>query len=143
MKKTCVFIDSNIWFSAFYKKGTCSTILRELTNSSWEMVISEQVLEEVIRNIKEKIPAALPVVIAYFDSIKPTVVKNPSNHARNRYAGLAEPHDVAILAAAVDYGCQYFLTGNTKDFKEKHIKEEVDLQIIVPSQFILLIKSSS
>lgn len=26
--KSSVFIDSNVWFSAFYKEGSCSKLLR-------------------------------------------------------------------------------------------------------------------
>jgi len=126
MAKLPIFIDSNVWFSAFYKEGTCSRLLRDLTNLSCEIVISELVLEEIIRNIKQKVPDALSLVIEYLDKIKPTVVKNPK--------------DLPILVSAIDYKCHFFITGNIKDFKMEEIKKKTGLKVLRPSEFIKLIK---
>ena len=46
-KKTRVFVDSNIWFSAFYKKGKASELLEKLISEKYTVVISELVLEEI------------------------------------------------------------------------------------------------
>ena len=54
MKQRCVFIDSNIWFSAIYKAGNCSQLLQTLSQNKWEIVISELVLREILRNIEVK-----------------------------------------------------------------------------------------
>ena|SRR3990167_739639 len=140
MKKSRVFIDSNIWFSAFYKKGVCSELLSYLHKTSWEMVICELVLEEIVRNIKEKIPQALALVIEYFNSVKPTVAKNPLKYEIPAYKGLASIHDLPILISAIDYKCAYFITGNTKDFRSSRIKERFGLQIMAPSDFKKLLK---
>lgn len=35
-----VFIDSNVWFSAFYKKGSIPGLLEKLDNKGYEVVIS-------------------------------------------------------------------------------------------------------
>ncbi|PJC31691.1 hypothetical protein CO051_03860 [Candidatus Roizmanbacteria bacterium CG_4_9_14_0_2_um_filter_39_13] len=76
MKTTRVFVDTNVWFSAFYKEGTCSRILRQLNKSSYEVVISELVLEEIIRTIQKKAPSALPFIVEYLNTTKVIVVKN-------------------------------------------------------------------
>ena len=57
--KSAVFIDSNVWFSAFYKKGVCSKLLKNIKSLDWQVCVSELVLEEIIRNIQLKIPNAL------------------------------------------------------------------------------------
>lgn len=143
MKKSRVFIDSNIWFSAFYKKGVCSELLRSLHKASWEIVISELVLEEVIRNIKEKIPHVLALVIEYFNTVKPTVVKNPLKDKVPTYRDLASLHDLPILIAAVEYRCAYFITGNIKDFKSSPIKKKSGLRIVTPSDFLKLLEEKN
>lgn len=135
MKKLRVFIDSNVWFSAFYKEGICSRLLRLLSDSSHEIVISEQVLEEIIKNIQEKIPQALTLVIQYMDTVKPTVAKNPSRPLLPRYNKLADKKDLPILISAIEYRCDYFITGNIKDFKIQQ-GSKTTLKIYTPSQFI-------
>ncbi len=141
MKKPRIFIDSNIWFSAFYKEGVCSKLLRYLHEVSWEIVISELVLEEVIRNIKEKLPQAMALIVEYFSTIRPTVVKNPLKGELLVNRGLAPLHDLPILIAAAQYKCAYFITGNLKDFKSDLIKRRFRLQIINPSDFLKLLKT--
>ena len=138
MKNPHVFIDSNVWFSAFYKEGVCSELLRSLSKSVYEIVISELVLEEVIKNIKEKVPNALSYVIEYINSIKPTVVKNPSRSIIVQHKDLADKYDLLILVSAIEYKCTYFITGNMKDFKTELIKSKKHLIIITPRDFLLL-----
>lgn len=138
MKKTRVFIDSNVWFSAFYKEGVCSQLLRNLTKLSYEIVISELVLEEVIRNIKEKIPKALSLVIEYLNNIRPTVVKIPNKSVISQYKTLAEEKDLPILVSAVEFKCLYFITGNMKDFKVDLIRKKTGLKVLTPSNFLNL-----
>lgn len=140
MKKTAVFIDANIWFSAFYHEGVCSELLRLLTQSTYAIIISEQVLEEIIRNIKKKIPDILALAIEYLKEIKPIVVKNPSESGIEQYRNLAEFKDLPILAAAIRYQCRYFITGNIKDFRTKQIKAKTGLEIITPAHFLSLLK---
>ncbi len=140
MKKSLVFIDSNVWFSAFYKEGVCSQPLRVLEKKpSTKIVISELVLEEIVTNIREKIPEALSFIIAYMDSIKPIVVKNPKQPMKKEYNMLAHKKDLFILVSAVEYQCGYFITGNVKDFRIEKIKEKFGLHIVKPSQFLQLL----
>ena len=143
MKKNFVFIDSNVWFSAFYKEGICSKILRLIIKFKWHIVISELVLEEIIRNVKEKIPTVLPLVITYLDTLSPAVVKNPSLDVVKQYRGWAKLHDLPILVSAIEYGCTYFVTGNIQDFNENQIRLKSDLKIIAPSLFLKCISSQS
>lgn len=140
MPKTTVFIDSNIWFSAFYKEGVCSKLLRKLTDSSCEIIVSELVLEETIRNIKQKIPDVLSSAVAYLDKIKPTVVKNPKLTKLRQYHDLTNKKDLPILVSALEYKCKFFITGNIKDFKVGEIKKKTGLRILKPSEFIKSIK---
>src|SRR3990167_10193535 len=128
-----VFVDTNVWFSAFYKEGVCSQLLRLLHVSSHEIVISELVLEEIIHTVREKIPKALPFVIEYMNTTKPTVVKNPQKELFTQYQDFADKKDLLILIAAAEYKCAYFITGNIKDFKTDPISKENQLTILSPA----------
>lgn len=139
MRNPSVFIDTNIWFSAFYKEGTCSDLLRELNKKQWKMVISELVLEEIIRNIKKKIPNVLSLITEYINTAKPIVVKNPTVEVLEKFVGLSKRHDLPILTAAIKYHCRYFVTGNIKDFQISRIEIKTGLEIITPKKLLQLL----
>lgn len=127
-----IFIDSNVWFSAFYKKGVPFLVLETLKNQKYEVVISELVLEEVVRNIKNKYPTILPLVYNFFQQYPLSIIKNPSLLNLQKHKGLAEKKDLPILIAAFQYKCKFLITGNLKDFKIKGIKEKLGLRVISP-----------
>lgn len=138
--KSVIFIDSNVWFSAFYKKGVCSKLLNIIESSGWQVCVSELVLEEVIKNIQLKIPSALSFFIDYLKEYKIIILKNPPTTHLLQYGDLAEKHDLPILISAIDYKCTYFITGNIKDFKVNQIKNKLRLKVIMPSDFLKQIK---
>lgn len=58
-----VFFDSNVIFSGLYsREGPPARLLEAYTRGRLEMVISQQVLAEVVRTLEAKIPQALPVL---------------------------------------------------------------------------------
>lgn len=134
--KPSIFIDSNIWFSAFYKEGLCSKLLRDIESLSWKVFISELVLEEVIRNIKLKIPNTLSFFIDYLKESKVVVFKNPSSKLLTRYKKLAKFEDLAIIISAFESKCNYFITGNLKDFNIALINKIFRIKIITPANFL-------
>ena len=125
-----IFIDSNIWFSAFYKKGQAFNLLEKCREKRFEVVISQLVLEEIIRNIKKKLPRKLENVRSFLITYPLVIVKNPSKKDLTKVEGLAHKKDRPILAAALNYKCRFLITGNLKDFKEKSIKEKFNLEVI-------------
>lgn len=137
--RTKFFIDSNIWFSVFHKKGTTSELLEKIFSNNCEVVISELVLEEIFRNIKIKIPKALNLAYRFFREYPVTVVKNPVFESLGKYTGMAQKKDLPILTAALDYQCQYLVTGNLKDFSVLKIRKKFDLIVISPRKMLKMI----
>lgn len=135
-EKTKTFIDSNVWFSGFYKKGAASDLINQLLQRNFEIVISELVLEEVIKNISQKIPLVLPLVYRFFQECPITVVKNPSKKRAQKFTGLAQKKDLPILVSALNYQCQFFVTGNKKDFKISSISKQFSLLILNPREML-------
>ncbi len=138
MAEERIFIDSNVWFSAFYKKGLPFRLLEKLTKKKHKVVISELVLEEVIRNVKEKLPQVSSLVQQFFLNYPLTVIKNPSSKELRGFSQLAERKDVPILTAAVNYKCRYLITGNTKDFKISKIEKKYKLKVVKPRKALEL-----
>jgi len=136
MRKAKVFIDSNIWVSAFYKKGVASDLIERLLQEKFEVVISELVLEEIIRNIEKKVPRALSLVYRFFQEYPITVVKNPKIGQLQKFSELAQKKDLPILVSALNYKCDFFVTGNKKDFKISKIKKQHHLLILNPREML-------
>lgn len=138
--RTKVFVDSNVWFSAFYKKGVASDLIETLLQKDYEIVVSELVLEEIVRNIKNKVPLALSLVHQFFQEYSLTVVKDPRVDEIQKYVSLAQSKDLPILASALNYQCRFFITGNKKDFQINSIKKQYHLSILTPREILSRIR---
>lgn len=134
--KSLVFIDSNVWFSAFYKEGSCLKLLRNIRSLGWRVFISELVLEEVIRNIQLKIPNTLSLFINYLKESRVVVLKNPSSKLLTQYKKLAKFEDLPIIISAFESKCDYFITGNIKDFNLTLINKINKIKILTPAEFL-------
>jgi putative PIN family toxin of toxin-antitoxin system len=128
------FIDSNVWFSALFSKGTCYQLIRTLLNNEHEIVVSEIVVQEIFRNIKKKKPQALPPLNRLLGTAPITIVENPKQKKINNNLSLAHKKDLPIIISAVNYQCDYFITGKIKDFNKKPIKEISRIKILSPRQ---------
>jgi len=134
-----LFIDSNVWFSAFYRSGTCSDLIQNSIKQGFELYISELVLEEVIRNIELKLPHTLQNFIDYIHLHDIIVLEKPHIQALKKYEFLAQKQDLPILVSAIESPCEFFITGNIKDFKVKKIASKHNLSILTPAQFMKIL----
>lgn len=101
-----------------------------------KVVISQQVLEEVVRTVKEKLPEALPALRRLLMSAPPEVRKNPPLEEVIRWAEVIGAEDAAILAAAVAAQPDYLITGDKHFFDNPSISEKSGLHIVTPAQFL-------
>ena len=132
-----VFLDSNVIFSGLYSSsGAPGAILEHFVEGRLRVVISQQVLEEVVRTVKEKLPEALPTLRRLLMSAPPEVRKNPSFEEAARWAEVIGAHDAAILAAAVAAQPDCLITGDKHFFDNPIISEKSGLHIVSPAQFL-------
>ncbi len=135
--KPQVFLDSNVIFSGIYSsKGAPAVILERFIEGKLMVVVSQQVLDEVIRTIKEKLPEALPALRKLLVNAPPEIRKEPAPEEVKRWHGLLDVSDAAILAAAVASQPDYFVTGDKHFTENPEIAEKAGLQVITPAQFI-------
>lgn len=95
------------------------------------LVSSLQVRIECERNLRSKLPAALPA----FGLLARTAVRwveDPSSTRIAAHEGDADLKDLPILVAAIDAGCSALLTFNTKDFHPP----AGDLVVETPGAFV-------
>jgi putative PIN family toxin of toxin-antitoxin system len=132
---TLVFVDTNVWFSAFYGSSNAEKILRAHILGQIKAVISQQVLQELVKNISQKLPPAIPVLQRLLEAAPPQIVPDP--HAvPKEYKLLANPNDLPILISAYQAQIKIFVTGNIKDFNLPKIQAMLDIQILTPKEFV-------
>jgi len=138
-----VFLDSNVIFSGLYSpEGAPGIILEHFVRGSIRVVVSQQVLEEVVRTVRAKLPEALPTLKSLLVSIPPEVVADPGHEEIERWMKKLSLGDAAILAAAIGAQPDYFATGDKHFTQSPAIGEEAGLPIVTPARFLELLEQN-
>ncbi len=135
--KPLVFLDSNVIFSGLYSsEGAPGIILELFVRGSISVVVSQQVLQEVIRTVKEKLPYALPALKRLLINTPLEVVADPKLPDIKRWTKHLHPGDAAILAAAITARPDYFVTGDRHFIDNSDIVKETGLTVVTPARFL-------
>lgn len=135
--KPRVFLDSNVVFSGLYfPDGAPGSILEHFVNGELRVVVSQQVLEEVIRTVKEKLPDVLSALRSLLVNTPPEVVSDPKLPDVERWTKKLQFGDAAILAAAVAAQPDYFITGDKHFLDNPEIVNNTGLRVVTPAQFM-------
>lgn len=139
--KPRVFLDSNVIFSGIYSpQGPAGIILEHFINGKIDIVISQQVLEEEARTIKEKLPEALSALQTLLINSTPEIIKDPLFEDIARWFELINNEDASILAAAIAAQPDYLVTGDKHFFENRNIARQTELSIATPAQFLQRMK---
>jgi predicted nucleic acid-binding protein len=137
MEKVTVFLDSNVLFSVAWtgREKSRSAILFELQSVGFvRLFISRLVLEETLFNLREKRPGAIPFVEELLGEVE--VVPDLAVEGEDlRAQGLPE-NDRLILSTAVAHGMDFFLTGNSKDFRGLYRRRIGRTSVLTPREFL-------
>lgn len=134
-KTTRVFIDTNVWFSAYYGSENCQTIVNAHQNGDVVAVISSRVLAELVKNVKNKLPQHVPTIKNLLTSAPPEITPNPTD-IPEALVPLVSPKDLPIFAAAMQADVDYFVTGNIKDFKRNARKKIGNITVLTPKEAV-------
>ncbi len=138
--KPRVFLDSNVLFSGLYSpKGAPGIILEHFLKGNVSVVVSPQVLEEVIRTVKEKLPDSLPALRKLLVNTPPEVAADPKLPDIKRWTKKLHLGDASILAAAIAAQPDYFITGDRHFIENADIVKEIGLTIVMPAQFLKIV----
>lgn len=138
--KLRVFLDSNVIFSGLYSSERApGKILEYFISGRLNVVISRQVLEEVVRVIKEKLPEALPLLRDLLFSASPEIVADPAPEVVRLLMKKLSAGDAAVLGAAIAAKPDYFITGDNHFLADPGLAKEAGLVIGTPAQFLKVI----
>ena len=124
-----IVLDANVVIAAFASRGLCESVM-ELCLHSHEIVLSEELLEEIVRNLRQKI------------KLPGNIVEDISKLLREQASMVSsvplavevcrDPDDVKILGLAVAANADYIVTGD-KDLLV--LKKIQGVPIVTPRLF--------
>ncbi len=93
-------------------------------------------LLEVERNLKKKMPQALPLFHKYLPKLGLEVAALPSQETVKTMTGATAEKDIPVLASAIACSADYLITGDKKDFGRLKGVKTFNLTIVGPTEFI-------
>jgi putative PIN family toxin of toxin-antitoxin system len=110
-----VFLDTNVLFSALQSpKGLPARILRLHADRRIQVVVSAQVLRELVRNVSVKSPENLALLRELIFAGNLEIAVNPSKSATAAVFPRVNWDDAPIVAAAIAADVDYFVTGDKR-----------------------------
>ena len=132
-----VVLDTNVFISGIHWKGICELLLRKWINNEFQVIISPEIIEELLRVLKIfKIPMEEDKINFWkqlliekstlvYPTIKLQVVRN-------------DPDDNKFIEAAIDGGANFIVS------QDKHllsIRKYEEIKIVNPKEFLELLNS--
>ncbi|MBI4225609.1 DUF4935 domain-containing protein [Candidatus Roizmanbacteria bacterium] len=133
--KLRVFLDANVFFSAFYGSENCERIIKAHQLEEIYLVTSKQVLEESLKNIQDKIPQVISSFKDFLMNNPPELLADPLK-INPKIKLLVDKKDQPIFTSAILGKVKYFITGNIKDFKVKELEKVTGISVLTPKQLI-------
>ena len=105
-----VFIDTNVWLSGRFRPGLCAQLLEALIESGIDILLDDRVLDEFRRVAHDKLGvdqallARTELLFHRYGHIVPAALAPAP--------GVPDPDDAWILAAALNAGAHWFVTGD-------------------------------
>ena len=131
-----VFVDANVLIAgADSQSGASNAVLKLAEVGLFQLVVCRQVLDEAERNLRKKLPRALPNFAAQMARLRLEILPDPTAEQVKPWEAIIEAQDAAILCAAVASGVDRLLTLNTRDFTPV-VAERSGLTIQTPAAFI-------
>jgi len=136
--KTRVFLDSNVIFSGLYSgNGPPGAILERAVEGDFTLVLSRQVLDEVVRTFAAKLPAALPALNTLLLSMPLEVCEDPVPSAVKAWTKITGADDAPIAAAASAAEVDFLISGDSHFLEAAAAAAKKGLRIVSPSDFMV------
>jgi putative PIN family toxin of toxin-antitoxin system len=124
-----VFLDTNVIASATATRGLCEDLFRTVIEFH-DLVISEDLIEELRRVLKDKFNASSEMIADVVWLLQQDTILAPALPLSD--IPLKDPADVAIVSSALNGGADILVTGDKEILALKHVGK---LQIMAPRQF--------
>ena len=138
-----VFVDTSVLFAAVYSAtGYARELVLLAAAGRIQLIVSEDVVREIERNLARKAPAALPALHDLFEAIDPLVIAVPSTAQIREAERYTEAKDAPIIAAALIAAPDYVVTYDQKHLLLRPgVAQESGLQIVTPDVVVQRIRA--
>lgn len=137
-----VFFDANVVFSGLYAPGgPPARLLDAYVENRIVMVLSQQVLTELVRTLQAKIPRALPALYLLLSTNPPEILEDPPLAAIAQWARVVHPADAPIVAAATAGQVECLVTGNAWHYRGgMQAAAAAGLSIVTPGEMVAVLE---
>src|SRR6186713_1056961 len=103
-----VFFDANVLFAAVYSsQGLPSRVLLASQSGIYSPVVSREVIGELVRNVRRKVPELLPRMAEVLAELRLEVIDTPSFPQLEPWMRRGAVEDAHVIAAAILSGAPY------------------------------------
>jgi putative PIN family toxin of toxin-antitoxin system len=135
-RKPRPFFDTNVVFSGLYSsRGAPAELLRRHVDGTITIVISRQVLEELVRTVNNKAPRVTSMLHKFLASSPPELTADPSDAHVKRVSAFINTTDAPILAAALASRADCLVTGNSRHFTDE-VARRARIAILTPAAYL-------
>jgi predicted nucleic acid-binding protein len=115
-----IFVDANVLIAGTdSQSGASNAVLKLAEVGLFQLVVCTQVLDEVERNLRKKLPRALPNFAAQMARLRLEILPDPTQEQVKPWQDIIEAKDASILCAAVASHADRFITLNTKFLRQR------------------------
>ena len=134
-----VFLDSNVLISGFISEGGPPRMILELLSRDLPFLCAatgRYNIIEIERNIAKKAPGILPTYMEHIKKLALTVAPAPTEAEVEAWPWPVARKDVPVLVSAQNWGADFLITGDKKDFEGLKAVAELPFRIISPAEFL-------
>jgi len=131
-----VFFDTSALIAGSHSRtGAAFALLQLASLGVVDGRISDVVRIEAERNVRAKLPGALPALRVMVDEVL-TMASDPADVDLGRVRDWADPKDQPILAAALGDACPFLVTLNQRDFWPP----DEAIRVVRPPELVMAIR---
>jgi putative PIN family toxin of toxin-antitoxin system len=135
-----VFLDSNVILSGLFSDRGAPRIILDILSLNLSFITGitgRYNIMEIERNLRTKLPEAIPVYKEYIAKLNLRIIPVPAMEEVIKYAGATSPKDVPVLVSAIKSKADYLITGDKKDFGK--LTTDYPFKITSPSDFLEIV----
>jgi putative PIN family toxin of toxin-antitoxin system len=135
-----VFLDSNVILSGLLSDRGAPRIILDILSLNLSFIAGitgRYNIIEIERNLRAKLPEAIPVYKEYVAKLNLRIIPVPALEEVKKYTGATSPKDVPVLVSAIKSKADYLITGDKKDFGK--LKGDYPFKVTSPSEFLEII----
>ncbi len=133
-----VFLDSSVLIAAAISpKGSARDLIMKALRGELKVIVSDLVIEETQRNIKNKAPKALPALRLFLEALNPEVV-SPTKELVAKVSKTVELKDAPIVAEAISSKADYLVSFDRKHLLQykAEIKANFKIKVVTPDEIV-------